>query len=218
MADNINITEGAGKAIAFDDISSVWHQRVKVCWGVDGASVDASASDPLPVTLTNLEKAEDAAHTTGDKGIMALGVVQTSLAGTSATNADYAAMSLDAVGRLKTVSEFRAADGKANFRGIGPTATAATPLTAAATLFEINLENGDAGTNCVKLYDKATAATDSDTPIRVVVLLAGTGRQLVFPQGLKLTNGLSIRAVTEKLDNGTTGAAANTVLYSGSYI
>lgn len=51
MADNVNITEGSGKVIAADDISSVLYQRVKVVIGVDGTnSGDVSASNPIPIT------------------------------------------------------------------------------------------------------------------------------------------------------------------------
>lgn len=51
MADNVAITAGSGTSIAADDISSVFYQRVKVTWGVDGSAVDASATNPLPVTV-----------------------------------------------------------------------------------------------------------------------------------------------------------------------
>lgn len=50
MADNVAITAGAGTSIASDDIGGVQYQRTKLAWGVDGAAVDASATDPLPVS------------------------------------------------------------------------------------------------------------------------------------------------------------------------
>lgn len=53
MADNVDITPGTGRAIAADDISSVWYQRVKVTWGADGTANDTSASNPLPVQVTS---------------------------------------------------------------------------------------------------------------------------------------------------------------------
>jgi hypothetical protein len=51
LSDNLNITQGSGTAIAADEVSSVFYQRVKVSWGVDGAAVDASASNPFPVSI-----------------------------------------------------------------------------------------------------------------------------------------------------------------------
>ncbi len=50
MADNVAVTAGAGTTIASDDIGGVQYQRTKLAWGVDGAAVDASATNPLPVT------------------------------------------------------------------------------------------------------------------------------------------------------------------------
>jgi len=51
MVDNVSITSGSGTSIAADDISSVFYQRVKVAWGVDGSAVDASATNPFPVVI-----------------------------------------------------------------------------------------------------------------------------------------------------------------------
>lgn len=53
MADNLPITSIPGSSIAADDIGSVFYQRVKIAWGVNNSAVDASATDPLPVTVSN---------------------------------------------------------------------------------------------------------------------------------------------------------------------
>lgn len=49
MADNIAITPGSGATVATDDVGGIQYQRVKTAWGVDGAAVDTSATNPLPV-------------------------------------------------------------------------------------------------------------------------------------------------------------------------
>jgi hypothetical protein len=49
LADNVAITAGAGTAIAADDISSVFYQRVKIGIGADGSAVDWSEAAPAPV-------------------------------------------------------------------------------------------------------------------------------------------------------------------------
>ena len=52
MSDNFTLNSGTGGvSLAADDISSVWHQRVKVQHGADGSATDTSADDPLPVSL-----------------------------------------------------------------------------------------------------------------------------------------------------------------------
>lgn len=49
MADNVEITPGAGATIASDDVGGVQYQRIKVAFGTDGAAVDVSAANPWPV-------------------------------------------------------------------------------------------------------------------------------------------------------------------------
>lgn len=50
MADNTVLNTGSGgDTIASDDIGGVKHQRVKIEYGVDGAAVDVSDTNPLPI-------------------------------------------------------------------------------------------------------------------------------------------------------------------------
>lgn len=50
MADNVTLDPGSGGAvIAADDITGVWHQRVKIQHGADGSATDVSSASPLPV-------------------------------------------------------------------------------------------------------------------------------------------------------------------------
>lgn len=52
MADNTTLP-GTGDVIASDDISGVKYQRVKITFGDDGEATDASAANPVPVTVSN---------------------------------------------------------------------------------------------------------------------------------------------------------------------
>ena len=54
MADNIQVTQGIGTVMATDDVSGIQYPRVKISWGIDGSAVDASATNPFPVTTTQL--------------------------------------------------------------------------------------------------------------------------------------------------------------------
>jgi hypothetical protein len=50
MADNISVTEGLGKTIGADEISSVLYQRIKLIHGADGTNAgDVSDANPLPI-------------------------------------------------------------------------------------------------------------------------------------------------------------------------
>lgn len=103
MADNVAITAGSGTTIASDDIGGVQFQRVKIGVGADGSAADlafgaAASAASLPVVLasdqgwvgaTNLGKAEDAAHASGDVGVQMLAVRTDSPANRSGADGDY---------------------------------------------------------------------------------------------------------------------------------
>ena len=73
---------------------------------VDEEGAAITSSNPLPTTpipgtgATDLGKAEDAAHTSGDTGVMALVVRKDTAAALAGTDGDYAPLEVDASGRL----------------------------------------------------------------------------------------------------------------------
>lgn len=107
MADNV--AASTDPTVATDDISTVHYQRVKL---VDGtldstAAIAGDATNGLDVdvtrvipgtTATALGKAEDAGHTTGDTGVMVLGVRNDANAAISGTDLDYTPLSTDSAG------------------------------------------------------------------------------------------------------------------------
>lgn len=88
MADNVPITSGSGTDIATDQVTGTLEhvQLMKIAISTDGSRslVPADGTNGLAVDVTrvvpgtgatNLGKAEDAVHASGDVGVMALGVV-----------------------------------------------------------------------------------------------------------------------------------------------
>ena len=67
--------------------------------GIDIGDVDVTSLVP-GVTATSLGKAEDAAHSSGDVGVMALSVRQDTAGALAGTDADYQPLITDASGRL----------------------------------------------------------------------------------------------------------------------
>lgn len=64
MADNFTANPGSGgSTFASDDIGGVQYTRVKPSWGVDGAAVDASHTNPLPVAAHSESNTVTAAGT-----------------------------------------------------------------------------------------------------------------------------------------------------------
>lgn len=51
MVDNVSVTQGAGTAIATDEVGGVHYQRVKPAVGADGSAVDVSRANPMPVQI-----------------------------------------------------------------------------------------------------------------------------------------------------------------------
>ena len=73
--------------------------------GVDIGDVDVTSIVP-GTGATNLGKAEDAAHTSGDVGVMPLAVRNDALATLSGADGDYAPLQVDATGSLYTNNQF----------------------------------------------------------------------------------------------------------------
>ena len=71
--------------------------------GVDIGDVDVTSVVP-GTGATNLGKAEDAAHTSGDVGVMPLGVRDDVAASLADTDGDYSSLSLDKYGRLRVAN------------------------------------------------------------------------------------------------------------------
>ncbi len=111
MADNVPITAGSGTTIATDDVTDAGgahYQKVKLADGAANstAMIGGDATNGLDVDVTrvipgtgatNLGKAEDAGHTTGDVGVMVLGVRNDADASFGA-DLDYTPVSTDAGG------------------------------------------------------------------------------------------------------------------------
>ncbi len=71
--------------------------------GVDIGDVDVTTVTP-GTAAANLGKAEDAAHASGDTGVMALAVRKDTAAALAGTDGDYAALEVDANGRLHVLN------------------------------------------------------------------------------------------------------------------
>ncbi|MFN8831387.1 MAG: hypothetical protein ACK50Q_16105 [Labrys sp. (in: a-proteobacteria)] len=76
-----------------------------------------------------------------------------------------------------------------------------------------NLVNTAANTRYVKLYDKATAPNNGDTPFLTIAIPAGSTVDHMFGKaGLRLNNGLGLRIVAGLPDNDSTAVVSGDVL------
>ena len=72
------------------------------------------------------------------------------------------------------------------------------------------ISNANAAIRYVKLYDKATAPTESDTPIMRLMVPAGSAANLLITgdAGIRFDLGIGFRIVTGAADNDDTGPTA----------
>lgn len=85
-------------------------------------------------------------------------------------------------------------------------------------VFDLVMSNANAAIRYVKLYDKATAPTSSDTPIRTYLLPPSSTVVVPITDGVDFLFGISIRATTGVADNNNTGPTTNDVLVNIGYL
>lgn len=165
MADNANAVAASATAnkmviVARDTVFNGMTWDLTPGDATNGVYVNVKNAVP-GTGATNLGKAEDAAHTSGDTGVMALGVRNDTLADTTNTNADYAQLSTDIKGRVITAGAPRSLKGMAQV-SVSNTTTETSILAATASTFHdvygIILANTGASTTKVSIRD-ATAGT-----------------------------------------------------------
>jgi hypothetical protein len=77
--------------------------------------------------------------------------------------------------------------------------------------------NAAASARYVKIYDKATAPTQADTPVMTIEIAASGVDSGSSPVGIAFTNGIAARATTGLADNDTGAPTANDVLVNVFY-
>jgi hypothetical protein len=120
----------------------------------------------------NLGKAEDATHTTGDVGVLMLGVRNDAAATPTNADTDYSQLSVTGSGALftvETLANLQAALGITLFRQIAAGTTNATSIKGASgSVGSITVNNTSAAIKYLKFYNKATAPTvGTDIPVLV---------------------------------------------------
>src|SRR5436309_2733503 len=84
--------------------------------------------------------------------------------------------------------------------------------TAAGEVAGCFLANNASALRYVKLYNKASAPSQSDTPLLTIPLPANGAANVLAPAGIDFTTGISCRATTGVADNDTGAPTANDVI------
>lgn len=153
--------------------------------GDDGSfDVDTIKTSVVPgVGATHLGKAEDAAHTTGDTGVMALAVRQDTATALAGTDGDYIPLIVDSAGRLHVTDPNAGAGTPTN-----PVRTLDSAAAVAAGSEDITIQTADLGGTTKKLTGvditasvawKGKIQSVSDgTPTDLVVLFGDSGESV----------------------------------------
>lgn len=104
------------------------------------------------------------------------------------------------------------------YRNLNMSTTGAVIAAAKSQIFSIVVYNNATSVRFVKLYDKATAATGSDTPLMTIGLTPTALNVVSVGQGIEFLTGISIRATQLVADNDATAPATNDVVINIGYL
>ena len=193
--------------------------------GVDIGDVDVTSLTP-GTTASSLGKAEDAAHTTGDVGVMALGVRAASPTERSAgpTDGDYEPFATNEVGAVWTTPTASANGGLSIFRSLDIDESEEEIKASAGTIYGMWVTNTATSTRFVKFYN-ATAASvtvGTTTPVITIGIPGNTSDDVSGNfgpggMGIGFATAISVAATTAAADNDTGAPSAGDVIINVFY-
>lgn len=174
------------------------------------------------VGVTNLGKAEDAAHASGDTGVFILGVRNDAQATFTNLDLDYSPLKVNQNGALSVVVELpalQASLGLTKFRLVAAGTTNATSIKGASgSVASVLVANTAAAAKFVKLYSKATAPTvGTDTPTDVLQVPANSTILFNYTAGLPFVAGIALAITNLAPDADATAVTAGDVILSMVY-
>jgi hypothetical protein len=111
----------------------------------------------------------------------------------------------------------KAAGGASHYRNIDLNSTGILIQTAQTYVSSVEVFNTTGATIYLKIYNKATAATSADAPIKTIPIAAGKERDMNLGIGWNIALGYSVRCVTGVADADVTSPAANGCIFSTTY-
>jgi hypothetical protein len=98
------------------------------------------------------------------------------------------------------------------YRNLSVGVTGAVAKAAPGRLYGWHVSNAAAAAAYVKVYDKATAPTEADTPVLTLAIPAASAAFATVGPGIAFAAGIAVRATTAIADNSTAAPAANDVV------
>ena len=179
---------------------------LEVFWNTNQTVSLATGSDATQV--------DDAAFTPATSRVLMVGFTADESSTDSVDEGDGGAprMTLD----RKVIASLypHTAGGLSVYRNIDLDENGVNPKASAGQVYGYVVSNRDtANVMYLKIYDKATAPTQADTPIMTIPLPTGVSTgQFALPYGIACSNGIGLRATTGLADNDVGGPDANDVV------
>jgi hypothetical protein len=187
--------------------------------GVDIGDTDVTSVIP-GTGATNLGKAEDAAHTSGDVGVMMLAVRTDTQAALAGTTGDYIPLMTDSLGGLYVTDRPLTAGGLLISRDLDADETETEAKATAGQVFGYYFANTHATSwRYLKFYN-ATAATvvvGTTTPVLTLGLPAASAGHIEFSKGIEFATAICYAVTTGVADNDTGAPGANEVVLNVLY-
>lgn len=178
--------------------------------GVDIGDVDVLSVIP-GTGATNLGKAEDAQHTSGDVGVMSLGVRTDAQAALATTTADYIPMTTDSVGaQYVTMSASTGAIGASMYFNAGLTSTKVAVNASGGNLYGYHFYNAGTAVAYVQFFNVASASVTVGTTTPNMVIAIPPGGWADSPTtapGIGFGTALTIAATTTSTGSGNPATA-----------
>ena len=169
--------------------------------GVDIGDVDVTSIVP-GTAATNLGKVEDAAHSSGDVGVMSLAVRNDALAALAGADGDYAPLQVDEDGGLWTHPAAGPAGGCKGFFSNDLDQTEEDIATAACTVYGIYAWNATAAPLWLQIFNTNTVTVGTTAPTFNFIIPGNAdsdGAGVVIPipvQGLAFSTALTMAITT----------------------
>lgn len=111
----------------------------------------------------------------------------------------------------------QAANGASPYRNLDLGVTGQVVKGSAGNLYAIHAINTNASARYLKIYNKATAPSESDTPVFTFSLPQGGSNIFLGDPGVSFATGIGVRATTAIADNDTGAPGSNEVVVNLSY-
>lgn len=191
-------TEGDYEPFHTNANGALWVEYVNTNIATIGTSVTPGTA------AGNLGKAEDAAHSSGDTGVMALGVRAAAPTERSAgpTDGDYEPFGVNEVGAMWVSPTPSANGGLSTFMASGSdgssilVATKQTIKASAGNLYGWYIYNPEAAASFVHFYNTDTVTVGTTNPQMTLAIPAGAAANVAFPHGIKFDTAISTAATT----------------------